>query len=119
MYESIQEFLGSGVRNAWVELDKMRVYVRKGSMRYINKKAVTTFDVATVEVDAAHRGQGVFTRFLESLEESLDSPIYVENVLEKRFQDFFRKRKGYKELPSQLLDDCEQPACFIFTKENE
>ena len=119
MYESIQEFLGSGQRNAWVHLEKMRVYVRARSTRYINKKIVSTFDVATVEVEAPYRGQGVFTRFLEKIEADLDLPIYVENVLDPRFQNFFRKRKGYKELPSQFLEDCEQPACFIFTKENE
>jgi hypothetical protein len=49
-------------------------------------------------VDRDHRGQGIFTEFLERVEFVVlgdDRPVFIENVMERRFQEFFLRR-GYE-----------------------
>lgn len=97
-------------RNRWFEISKLKVYMRRGT-HYIDEKFVQCIDVASVEVEEDVRGEGRFTHFLEDLEAFLDKErpdllIYVENVLEARFQDFFKRRLNYEQ--------CNPPnICFL------
>ena len=54
---------------------------------------IRTFDIANVMVKQSSRGQGVFREFV-SYCETLNRPIYIENVTEPRLLGFFIKR-GY------------------------
>ena len=84
---------GQFPRNAWFQLPNLEVYVRV-------VPGLKRIDIANVL--ARVRGQGTFTSFLvdmERLADELGFSLYIENVLEPRFADFFRQR-GYKEIPS-------------------
>lgn len=90
---TLNEFLENPyLRNAWLREPFMDVYVRRGA-HCLGDKHSDTFDIANVSVDDLKRGTGVFTAFLERVEE-LGLPVFVENVLDDRFQMFFLKR-GY------------------------
>jgi N-acetylglutamate synthase-like GNAT family acetyltransferase len=92
---TLQEFLDRPrVRNAWLREPDMKVYVRRGCYRWWEGELHTdTIDIASISVDEEKRGTGVFTEFLGRVEE-LGKTIFIENVLDTRFQDFFRER-GY------------------------
>lgn len=114
---TLDEFIiSSGPRNVWLQEGPLKVYVRHPGLHWVNGEMLKTFDLASVEVEESHRGQGHFKRLLERLEDhvALAEPIYIENVLPKRFRYFFRKR-GYLELPctSGLP---EAPPCFLHTR---
>lgn len=74
-------------------------YIRV-TKRYVEGKVVNTIDLANLKVEPPRKqGEGVFTAFLVHMEaeaKRLDRVVFVENVLEDRFQEFFRKR-GYAE----------------------
>jgi len=72
----------------------MKVYVRRGCWRWWEGELhENTLDIANITVDEGKRGKGVFTAFLSRVE-ALGKIIFIENVLDVRFQDFFRER-GY------------------------
>lgn len=91
--DSVEEFLRSRYNNQWLELEHMRVYVRK-SQHYVEGNVVKTFDVANVTVDEAMRGKGIFKSFLADVKKLLADPalkgdiegIYAENVLNRRLE---------------------------------
>ncbi len=93
----LKEFLGDGCFHSkvqWLNGDDMNVYVRVSIRgRYPGSPPYRALDIATVSV--YDKGQGKFTRFLEEAERINPYPIlYIENVLERRFQHFFENR-GY------------------------
>lgn len=95
--------------NAWRTDGPLEVYLRI-TQRYINRRIVKTIDLATINVIEDKQNQGVFRRFLsgmEALAEDLDRVIYIENVLNPRFAEFFRRR-GYTEI------DTDGVPCFWF-----
>jgi GNAT superfamily N-acetyltransferase len=78
----------------------MKVYVRR-SVRYLTNTPVKCLDVASIEVDEDHRGNGVFTAFLNRFEQEakkLNRVVYVESILEPRLYQFLLT-KGYKDVP--------------------
>lgn len=99
---SLLDFLISPRRRAWLEYENMKVYVRKsGRLDPESQEIVPAFDVASIEVYKAHRGKGVFTAWLSEVELAVDEimlPVFVENVLSKRFEKFFDDR-GYTRVP--------------------
>lgn len=103
MWNQIQGFLDSPQRNTWLSKDNLHVYVRKG-YHWTGSKLEWCLDLASIEVNKECRGLGVFTAFLETVEANSPLPIYVENVLEPRFAEFF-DRKGYLSV-SQSEDRC-------------
>lgn len=87
----------------------MSVYVRKSLRRGLTGPFIPCFDIANIEVDPEFRGMGIFTKWLDILEEHLEMPIYIECVLEERLIPFLGVR-GYQMVgsfegaPSFLLD---------------
>jgi GNAT superfamily N-acetyltransferase len=106
------DFYKSDLRNAWIydAAPHLDVYVRHAK-RMVDGKLVEMFDIASIEVVDGHRGQGIFTSFLNAAEELIlpDKIIFIENVLDPRFQEFFRKQ-GYIDWGPRQLD------CFIKRK---
>ena len=74
---------------AWIDSPELKVYLRRAK-RFINGNKEITLEIANVSV--YNRGQKTFTQFLEMVERMSPWTIYVENVLEERFQLFFQKR---------------------------
>ena len=81
--EQLSDFIEEtekGLKNLWIQDDKMQVYVRKG-YHLLSGKASTTLDIATVEVYDEYRNKGLWTEFLKSaIELNPWSAVYVENV---------------------------------------
>lgn len=91
---TLQEFLEADrLRNAWLREPRLSVYVRRG-IHMIEHEGYRTLDIASIEVDDGFRGQGIFTDFLGRAE-AVGVPVFIENVMDLRFQEFFRNR-GYK-----------------------
>ena len=90
-------FLESNTRNAWTQSGNVSCYVRK-SVRIYNNRWIHCLDLASGSVPWELRGQGLVTEFVKNAEflaaEHGYRYIFIENVLEERFCDFFRK-KGY------------------------
>lgn len=110
----VRNFLNSSSRNAWVQVETMSVYVRKG-IHMVNGEFVVLFDIATVEQEEAERGKGKFRKFLISLEGLLSTEeaikgIFVENVLNERLAASL-PYMGFIRLPGT------DPACFVKLKE--
>ena len=80
--------------NEWLNGDDMSVYVRRSVPRILNDgEKYVTLDIASINV--YQQSQGHFTAFLAEAEKLNPWPaIYVENVLQPRFEKFFKK-KGY------------------------
>lgn len=95
---TLNEFMDSSVRNAWLDLDiPMELFARK-SQRIVNKEKVKAFDVANVVVFEENRSQGVFSNFMIKLEDivrqaGLDG-IFVESIQEPRLSNWL-ERNGF------------------------
>lgn len=90
---TIDEFINSQYRNHWLNLPKIKVYVRK-SKRIIDGKIINFFDIASVEVSKTSQKKGVFTKFLQSL--LIDYPeqnLYIESILNPILFDFLERYK--------------------------
>ena len=95
------EFIQGDLRNAWIEEEGIKVYVRK-SRRHLGimgerRVCGNVFDVATLE--ASNPGHGAFTKFMRKLEEEWDGPILVESVLVVRLTDKLL-RMGFAPMPT-------------------
>lgn len=78
----------------WCMVGNVHIYLRARS-RIIEQARVKVLDIGSVEVIAEKRGQGEFTKILDELERINPFPVlYIENVLNQRFADFF-ERRGY------------------------
>jgi GNAT superfamily N-acetyltransferase len=86
---TLDAFLASNARNAWIVFDEhLKAYVRR-SIRHIDGARRFMFDIASVEVEESFRGQGLFRSFLELVETRLKMRndfygCFVEIVLEPR-----------------------------------
>ena len=77
----------------WFEDRHIKIYLRLGK-RVIDNVTVRCLDIGNV--GAEPQGQGHFTKLLTKLEQTEGwDVLYVENVLDPRFQKFFEKR-GYQ-----------------------
>ncbi len=106
MTYSVTSFLEGKEKNAWCEFGKLRIYMRK-TVRY----NLQTLDIATITIhNPKFRGKGAFTEFLAWIEEEVVrrdiDQIFIENVLDERFQNFFLK-KGYSRDKNYI-----DPPCF-------
>lgn len=106
--KTIAEFIASPVRNAWLKPRSLDVYVRK-SRRMYHGEIVKAFDIASISVNARWRGRGVFTRWLDEAIPAIPSDfkvIFVENVLDGRFRDFFLRRGFEQDIRSPDILPC-------------
>jgi hypothetical protein len=109
--DKILEFSKSSRRNEWITVDGISIYVRNANrLLSIGGGYVPTLDLASISIE--DKGQGIFTSILEALETSSGKTLFVENVLEDRFQEFFKKRSGWYVVNSYM----EGPPCFCFYK---
>lgn len=97
--KQLEDFLTKSANNfyhhnrAWLQDDKMEVYVRAGH-HYIRDKDVSSLDIANVNV--FEPGKGVFTHFLQEAEKlNIYDVLFIENVLTPRFASWFEKQ-GYE-----------------------
>jgi GNAT superfamily N-acetyltransferase len=95
-YNHIFRLVKNGGRNSLFESSSAQVYIRL-SKRLIGDGLTPTLDIARVEVAEEHRGAGVFKTLLSEAEQyCLNDPVvktlYIENVMEPRLGDFFRRR---------------------------
>lgn len=94
----LTEFFSAYSKSAWVEHNKMKVYVRRAK-HAIDGAIIDTFDIANILTPEELRGQGTFRRFLVEIEEILKDSvlrkdikaIYIENVLNSRLAASCRK----------------------------
>ena len=86
--------------NHLVSNDYFTAYVRLTS-RPINRTPVNTLELASITVSGKFTGKGCFRNaILPAFEEAsrrLEVTLFVENVQDPRFQEFFLKR-GYSKL---------------------
>jgi len=104
---TLQKMLTAHRRVAWVEEMGVRAYLRV-TRRMIDGGVAETIDLANVAVPVKNRGHGILTAYLEYLESEstrLNRTLFVENVFETRFRNFFLKR-GYTQC------GCEELPCF-------
>lgn len=111
----LEAFLRGPERNLWIEREAgLKVYLRKSRRdEYGRLTSLDTATFATIEVSnviAYKMGKGCFTAFITWLEMHYSS-IYIENVLETRFLNFFIRR-GYT-----ICSPRDQyPPCLIWTR---
>lgn len=101
----LDRFLASQHRNLWIEDDIMKVYVRQANRIFHGIGFHKCLDIASVEVkNPKNWGKGFFTAFLNyAISVNPHNYLYVENVQEPRFRNYFRRR-GW--LPSPTADWC-------------
>ena len=94
LLDKIAEHYGDGQRckrGVWLRDSLISIYVRIG--RHSGIRDCVFIEIANLCVrKPSLRGKGHFTEFLAEVEKI--GPVYIENVLEPRFADFFRRR-GY------------------------
>jgi hypothetical protein len=115
MSKPVQKFLDSGMRNSWLSLPHMQVYVRRGH-HLIDRRPKSVFDIANVTVAEGMRGRGVFTEFLNDLFVILPGQvegIFVESILNERFFKYLIKR-GFGKDEREGLNSVN--AYFLFPK---
>lgn len=87
IFNDINQFLNSTIRNTYLYNEYMTLYVRK-SKRFIEGKWYDCFDIASVEVIRQERGKGYFTSFLQTFIELYpDKNIFVESILNPVLKD--------------------------------
>jgi N-acetylglutamate synthase-like GNAT family acetyltransferase len=95
MIEQLQPLLSRELRSLWVVEGSLKIYFRAGYARRLGDHTARVLDLASIEVSEGSRGQGLFTAALEEIEAARPlEGLLIENVLDKRFQEFFIKR-GY------------------------
>jgi N-acetylglutamate synthase-like GNAT family acetyltransferase len=97
--EQLDLFLQSPARNQWLLSPTIDVYVRKGVARDTVVGKVEPLELANINVRPKLQNTGVFTKVLCHVER-LGYPVLIENILSKRFREFFIKR-GYQPITKQ------------------
>lgn len=94
----VNRFARSGKRNAWIFTWPVKIYLRKSWRRIDLRMPRYSLDLASIEVNYKWRGIGLGNcarLVIENVAKTYDfDGVYIENVFENRFGDFF-KRKGY------------------------
>jgi len=82
-------FLKGNERNKWIYVYGFKMYVRK-SKRVYNNELISVIDLATIE--SVKRGTGLFTLILKRiLDKYKEKNFFIENVMQRRFYNFFKK----------------------------
>lgn len=101
----VTKFIESDSNRLWINYRWGEVYVRK-AVRFIGGKELHTLDVASISVLPSHQRKGSFTRWLKHVETVSGRPLYIENVYEAWFVEWF-VRRGYT-----VTNPGEHPACL-------
>lgn len=80
IWEQFIEFLDSNKRNAWLDVDEWKVYVRKTSYRRFNDQLYVCLDIASVDVLPEYQNTGLFSGFLDEIISKYRFNIFVENI---------------------------------------
>jgi hypothetical protein len=92
----IQKMISSGNAADWIREGDMEVYVRV-SNRNIKGQSIPAIDLSNIISPENSRGKGIFTRFLDNVEELAfknGMVVYVENIINERLKNFLINR-GY------------------------
>lgn len=95
--KALSEFLAGASRNAWIVSDNqdMDLYVRRAFRIVDGQTYHNVLDLANLKVRHDLIGQGIFTAYLPIIEDIARSHncsgVFVENILEPRFAEFFRR----------------------------
>lgn len=94
--------------NVWVCDDRgvIHVYIRWGSVRAYLGGVVSTIEIASVSIDEAHRGRGLYDRLLHDVCEfadALNKCVYVESVLDVAHHHIYASR-GFELLSTGAFD---------------
>ena len=89
----INDFLESDEKNKWITNECFHIYVRK-SKRCVNKKFYDFFDIAHIEIYP--NNEGIFSYFLNKIENTFMVNIYVESILTKRFKNYLIEKKKFE-----------------------
>ena len=109
---SLEKFLSSKNRNAWIYSKDMKIYVRK-SRYLINKEFIDFIDLASIEVYEKNKGH--FTSFIKSL--LIEYPyknIYVQNIMNPALEHILNKL-GFLVDEKMSMEGC---VCMYKLKEN-
>ncbi len=88
--EQIREMLKAPKARGHVALGGVHLYLRVTRRVDPNSNSFhDTLEIASVEVE--ERGRGAFSRFLVRLLKELGRVLYVENVMEERFQAYWER----------------------------
>lgn len=104
---TLEEFLLSPARSAWLSEPGINVYVRK-ALRPVDGARVRCLDVANIEVPGPLQKSGIFSRWLlnaEALARGEYGCVMVENVLNEHLPAYLL-RNGY-------IERFDIPTCYI------
>ncbi len=114
MFDFIAAYPQKAIGNstAWFDEEGVSIYLRKG-LRYVSVSGSlekrTVLDISSVSANKP--GKGAFTKLLPKIEQAAKEAgyygVYIENVLEERFQNFFAVRGYVKTNPSEDIP------CFL------
>jgi hypothetical protein len=85
-------------KRQWFEKQSIKVYIRINS-RCIGDVTLNAIDIASIEVSVRKRGQGIFKKFLQEVEElavKYNYCVYVESVLNEELHAFLLRNKYVK-----------------------
>jgi len=88
--EELPRMIAAG-RNQWLMFEEMMVYVRVGK-KFIDGDLDLCIQLANLSLDPKEQGKGTFTRLVSYIQETTKLPIYVEQILNRRFFDALLKR---------------------------
>lgn len=92
--------------NRWFTQKGYSFYLRFGRHYEGGQSYNYTIELCNLTISDDVRGSGLFTMFVEQLEAIDGLHIFVENVLQERFREFWRRR-GYVER------NCGEISCFF------
>lgn len=100
-------------RSQWIETDYGAFYLRH---KFWNAFAIKRewqrgYVLATLNVYEKYKGQGLFGCLLDVLA-NYGEPIYIENILDKRFQHYLHKR-GFLVLPRETQQLALDIPCMV------
>jgi len=97
-------------RNLWINERYIKIYVRR-SYRYITELGIgnerlSTLCISNIIVNNRKRGKGIFTKFLKrAIKAAIYANcevIYIENVLNLRFQKFFDRKPTWHHFDKKI-----------------
>lgn len=100
---NFEQFVESGMRNAWIEEPGISLYVRKSFLPKLRG------DYELANMTATKKGTGSLANFLNRWESKYQ--FFIENVLDPKFNQYWLDR-GYTMLSKG------PPACFLGPDKN-
>ncbi len=94
---NLDEFLSKNFpTSSWIQIPHGQIYFRKAMRCFqpYGQKLYKTLDIANIQIEPSWQRQGIFKEFLKNLEEEklpdIDV-IYIENLIEEWFQNWFKR----------------------------